>query len=78
MKDYMDMIRSKLHEVDLILRPKALIVNPIDEKMIRESIPDIESKVVIRSLKSIPEGSAYLIERSHLEYLSEENDDRSI
>lgn len=69
MNDYIDMIRSKLYEVDLILRPKALIVNPINEKMIRESIPDIESKVVILSFNSIPEGTAYLIERSHLEYL---------
>lgn len=70
MNDFIETIKEKLLEIDLYLRPQALIINPADEKIIREAIPDIEEKVLIRSAGVIPPGTAYLIPRTHLKYMS--------
>lgn len=77
MNEFLETIKEKLLEIDLYLRPQALIINPADEKIIREAIPDIEEKVLIRSAGMIPPGTAYLIPRTHLKYMSLEGTEDS-
>lgn len=70
MNDFLETVKEKLLEIDLFLRPQALIINPGDEEMIREAIPDIDEKVLVRPAAVIPPGTAYIIPRSHLRYMS--------
>ena len=59
-------IKRQLEELDILMRPKALIVNPLDEETIREELPEIEEKVYLCSTNAIERGQAYIVDRNYL------------
>ena len=62
-----DEIRQVLNKADLMLRPNILFVNPSDAKAIRDAIPKIEEKIVLKESEFIEQGKAYLMNRSQFD-----------
>lgn len=56
-------LKQKLDEIDLRLRPHALVVNPDDSETILKAIPDIGTKVLFISSTMAPKNKIYLIDR---------------
>jgi hypothetical protein len=61
-----DEIRQVLNKADLMLRPNILFVNPSDAKIIRDAIPNIDSKIIIEESNYIETGKGYLMNRKSL------------
>jgi hypothetical protein len=61
-----DKIRQALNKADLLLRPNILFVNPSDAKIIRDAIPNIDSKIIIEESNYIETGKGYLMNRKSL------------
>lgn len=72
-------LKDALHDFDLIIRPKALILSPEMKKALLEAEPDIEKKLVLVASTGLTD-TAYLIDRTELEHIgyytteSEDND----
>ena len=56
-------IENTERKLDYITRPYYLCVNPLDENKLREEIPDIDKKVVLRISDLVEQGKCYLIKR---------------
>jgi flagellar biosynthesis/type III secretory pathway protein FliH len=61
-----DEIRQLLNKADLMLRPNILFVNPSDAKIIRDAIPNIDSKIILTETDYIERGKCYLMNRKSL------------
>lgn len=60
-------IIQTLHELDMIVRPKALILSPQVKKVVLEAYPQIEERILLVENPACEDGTAYLIDRSKLE-----------
>lgn len=58
-----DEIKKALHKADLTLRPNILFVNPSDAKAIKDAVPEIDEKIVIKESEFIEKGKGYVIDR---------------
>ena len=58
-----DEIKQALHKADLILRPNIIFVNPSDAKAIKDAVPEIEEKIVLKESDLVEKGKAYVIDR---------------
>ena len=58
-----DEIKQALHKADLILRPNIIFVNPLDAKAIKDAVPEIDEKIVIKESEFIEKGKGYVIDR---------------
>lgn len=56
-------IKRALHKADLALRPNIVFVNPSDAKTIKDAVPEIDKKIVIKDTEFIEQGKAYVIDR---------------
>lgn len=65
--DEPDKIIQAIRKADLTLRPSVLFVNPLDAKAIKDAIPKIEEKIVLKESEFIEQGKAYLMNRSQLD-----------
>ena len=66
-------LKQKLKEVDLKLRPYALVVNPDDSKVVLEAIPDIGTEVLFITNPTVPKNKIYLIDRLALRDYTQED-----
>ena len=57
-----------IEEVDKIVRPNVLYVNPADKKTITDAVPDLEKSVVIIEAGFVEKGRAVLMKREALDY----------
>lgn len=62
-----EQLNQKLHEIDLILRPHVLFVNPDGYNQIIKAMPDLQDKVKIISTNAVEIGHVILIDRKQLE-----------
>lgn len=58
-----DEIKKALHKADLALRPNILFVNPSDAKTIKDAVPEIDEKIVLKESDLVEKGKAYVIDR---------------
>lgn len=58
-----DEIKQALHKADLTLRPNILFVNPADAKAIKDAVPEIDEKIVLKESDLVEKGKAYVIDR---------------
>ena len=58
-----DEIKQALHKADLTLRPNIVFVNPSDAKTIKDAVPEIDKKIVIKETEFVEQGKAYVIDR---------------
>lgn len=58
-----DEIKQALHKADLILRPNIIFVNPSDAQTIKDAVPEIDEKIVIKESEFVEKGKAYVIDR---------------
>lgn len=58
-----DEIKQALHKADLTLRPNILFVNPSDAKTIKDAVPEIDEKIVLKESDLVEKGKAYVIDR---------------
>jgi hypothetical protein len=58
-----DEIKQALHKADLILRPNIIFVNPSDAKAIKDAVPEIDKKIVLKETEFVEKGKAYVIDR---------------
>lgn len=56
-------IKRALHKADLALRPNIVFVNPADAKTIKDAVPEIDKKIVIKETEFVEQGKAYVIDR---------------
>ena len=63
-----EQIKQALHDIDLIMRPKALFIHPKDYRKAIEAIPDLEQRVEIIKTEYVGLGGAILIDRKVLEF----------
>ena len=59
-------IRESIAKFDMMLRPCALLLNPSRVSDLKESIPDIEEKVLLVPSEMVPDDTFYLIDRNDL------------
>ncbi len=59
-------IRESIAKFDMMLRPCALLMNPSRVSELKESIPDIEEKVLLVPSEMVPDDTFYLIDRKDL------------
>ena len=62
-----EQLKEKLHEIDLILRPQILFVNPNEYNQIVETIPDLSRYIKIVSTNAVEVGYAVLMDRKRIE-----------
>lgn len=62
-----EQLKQKLHEIDLILRPQILFVNPDEYDQIVEAIPDLSEHIKFVSTNAVEVGYAVLMDRKWLE-----------
>lgn len=58
-----DEIKQALYKADLTLQPNILLVNPSDAKAIKDAVPEIEEKIVLKESEFVEQGKAYVIDR---------------
>lgn len=58
-----DEIKKALHKSDLTLRPNIIFVNPLDAKAIKDAVPEIDEKIVLKESELVEKGKAYVIDR---------------
>jgi len=56
-------VENTARKIDYITRPYFLCVNPLDENKLREEIPGIDKKVVLRISDLVEQGKCYLVKR---------------
>lgn len=59
-------IREQITKFDMMLRPCALLMNPSRVSEVKESIPDIEEKVLLVPSEIVPDDTFYLMDRKDL------------
>lgn len=59
-------IQEQITKFDIMLRPCALLMNPSRVSEVKESIPDIEEKVLLVPSDMVPDDTFYLIDRKDL------------
>lgn len=59
-------IQEGIKKMDMMLRPCALLLNPSRVSELKESIPDIEEKVLLIPSEIVPDDKFYLIDRKEL------------
>lgn len=59
-------IREQIILFDMMLRPCALLMNSSRVSELKESIPDIEEKVLLVPSDMVPDDTFYLIDRKDL------------
>lgn len=64
-----EMLKEAIHDYDLIIRPKALILSPEMKEALLEAEPDIEKKLVLVVSPCVYD-TAYLVDRKKLEEFS--------
>lgn len=62
-----EQLKQKIHEIDLILRPQILFVNPNEYNQIIEAIPDLQERIKFVSTNAVEVGYAILMDRKWLE-----------
>jgi len=62
-----DKFENLINKADLVLRPRALIVNPSDKQMIIEAMPNIEREFKIYESELIEKGEALIMNRQEIE-----------
>ena len=62
-----EQLKQKLHEIDLILRPQILFVNPNEYNQVIEAIPDLSERIKFVSTDAVKVGHAILMDRKWLE-----------
>lgn len=62
-------LKEAIHDFDLIIRPKALILSPEMKEALLKAEPDIEKKLVLIVSPCVYD-TAYLIDRTQLEQFS--------
>ena len=62
-------LKNALHDFDLIIRPKELILSPEMKEALLEAEPDIEKKLVLVVSPCVYD-TAYLVDRTKLEEFS--------
>ena len=58
-----DEIKKALYKADLTLRPNFLLVNPSDAEAIKDAVPEIDEKIVLKESEFVEQGKAYVIDR---------------
>lgn len=58
-----DEIKKALYKADLELRPNIIFVNPLDAKTIKDAVPGIDEKIVLKESDLVEKGKAYVIDR---------------
>lgn len=56
-------VENTARKLDYITRPYYLCINPLDENKLREEIPDIDKKFVLRISDLVEQGKCYLVKR---------------
>lgn len=59
-------IQKAITKFDMMLRPCALLLSPSRVSELKESIPDIEEKVLLIPSEIVPDDKFYLIDRKDL------------
>lgn len=59
-------IWEQVEKIDMMLRPCALLLNPSRVSELKESIPDIEEKILLVPSEVVPDDTFYLIDRKDL------------
>lgn len=59
-------IQEQITKIDMMLRPCALLLNPSRVSEVKESIPDIEEKVLLVPSEIVPDDTFYLMNRKEL------------
>lgn len=62
-----EQLNQKLHEIDIILRPQILFVNPNEYDQIFEAIPDLRERIKFIATNAVEVGYAVLMDRKWLE-----------
>ena len=57
-----------IEEVDKIIRPNVLYINPADKKTITDAVSDLEKSVMIIETGFVEKGRAVLMKREALDY----------
>lgn len=60
-------INDALDRLDLMIRPKALILNPIMKEQVLEAFPDIEKRIVLIGYDACELETGYLMDRTEVE-----------
>lgn len=59
-------IQEEIIKFDMMLRPCALLLSPSRVSELKESVPDIEEKVLLIPSEIVPDDKLYLIDRKEL------------
>lgn len=62
-----DELMSALKKADILLRPRAFVLNPKDKDLILKSVPDIEKNFRLIESEVIEEGTIYIVNRRDIE-----------
>lgn len=60
-------IKEAVHNYDLIIRPYIIFTNERGSKILKEAIPDVEDKAVIKIVPFIEDGKYILADRKIIE-----------
>lgn len=60
-------IKQALEKMDVLLRPFAIVCNPVDANLFKEALPDLDERMKLYTSSVIDPGQAYIINRSQLE-----------
>jgi hypothetical protein len=66
-KKIIDYIKKYMHETDLAKRPYIIFLHPDDAKVIKDSLPEIEDKVIIKTTAQVEKGKGICVKREYLE-----------
>ena len=62
-----DELMNALKKADIVLRPRALVLNPKDKDLILKSVPDIEKNYKLIESEIVQEGTIYIVNRRDIE-----------
>lgn len=71
-----DYLKYHFHELDLKMRPYALLINPDDVSELLPFEPSIPKYVLVVRSNTVEHGKAYLIDRKQLEFETYETGNR--
>ena len=61
-------LEQYLHRIDMVMKPYALIVNPLDEDEMTNALSaDLKERLKIVHHPAVERGKAYVVDRKHLE-----------
>lgn len=65
-------LEQYLHRIDMVMKPYALIVNPLDEDEMTNALSsDLKERFKIVHHPAVERGKAYIVDRKHLESYTE-------